>query len=297
LDLLALPAYYRRSRHYLDSGPQHFLMYVFGRFSLVRSFMVWLNSQRSSSPALTSGSTVIDTVDVDDVVLKIRKDGYCPNLNLSPEILHQLLTFSSLATCYGDGNKDFPFHYSERDVAQQLAERPFRLARYNHALSASSALMTLASDPQLVAIARKYLRTEPVLISTRMWWSLAGPADSTQRKEAGQNFHYDIDGYRGLAFFFYLTDVKPSSGPHVYVRGTHMKKALRHIVSLHKARTDEEIDKSYGPENQVLLCGPAGSGFAEDIFGFHKGADPESVDRLIVQVRFGLHDYGTGQND
>jgi hypothetical protein len=298
LDLLALPAYYRRSRRYLDSGPQHFLMYVFGRFSLVRSFMVWLNSQRSSSPALSSSPRVVDTVNVDDVVHKIREDGYCPNLNLSPEILQQLLTFSSLATCYGDGKSAFPFHYSERETAQQRADRPFRLARYNHALSASSALKALASDPQLVDIARKYLRTEPVLISARMWWSLAGsPADKTQQKEAGQNFHYDIDGYRGLAFFFYLTDVKPSAGPHVYVRGTHMKKALRHIVSLHKARTDEEIDKTYGPENQVLLCGPAGSGFAEDIFGFHKGADPEKDDRLIVQVRFGLRDYGTGQND
>jgi hypothetical protein len=273
-------------------------MYVFGRFSLVRSFMVWLNSQRSSSAAVSSSPRVVDTVNVDDVVRKIREDGYCPNLNLSPEILQQLLTFCSLATCYGDGNKDFPFHYSERQAAQERAKRSFRLARYNNALSASSALKALASDPQLVDIARKYLRTEPILVGARIWWSLAGtPADSTQQKEAGQNFHYDIDGYRGLAFFFYLTDVEPSAGPHVYVRGTHMKKALRHIASIYKSRTDEEIDKTYGPENQVLLCGPAGSGFAEDIFGFHKGADPKCVDRLIVQVRFGLRHYGIGQND
>jgi hypothetical protein len=297
LDLLALPTYYRRSRRYLDYGPQHFLMYVLGRFSLVRSFMVWVYSQRPSSPALTSSSSVVDTVEVDDVVRKIREDGFCRGLNLRQEVLQQLLTFSSLATCYGDGNKDFPFHYGERQAAQECSERPFRLARYNNALLASSALQALAADPQLLAIVRKYLGTEPVLIGARMWWSLAGPSDSQQRKEAGQNFHYDIDGYGGLAFFFYLTDVKPSSGPHVYVRGTHVKKSWKHLVALHKARTDAEIDQSYGPENQIHLCGPAGSGFAEDIFGFHKGADPESVDRLIVQVRYGLRDYGTGQNN
>jgi hypothetical protein len=272
-------------------------MYVIGRFSLVRSFMVWAYSQRSSSPVLISGSSVVDTVDVDAVVSKLFEDGYCRNVNLRRDVLQQLLTFSSLATCYGEGNKDFPFQYRERQAAEKRVERTFRLARYNHALRASSALQALASDPQLLAIARKYLRTEPVLIGARMWWSLAGPADSQQKMESGQNFHYDIDGYRGLAFFFYLTDVEPSAGPHVYVRGTHMKKALKHVVSLHKARTDEEIEQCYGPENQIHLCGPAGSGFAEDIFGFHKGADPESVDRLIVQVRFGLRDYGTGQND
>jgi hypothetical protein len=127
-----------------------------------------------------------------------------------------------------------------------------------------------------------------------MWWSLAGPADYEQKADAGQSFHYDIDGYHGLAFFFYLTDVGQAAGPHVYVRGTHIKKSWRHLFTLFKGRTDAEIDEFYGPENQVLLCGPAGSGFAEDIFGFHKGLGPESVDRLIVQLRFGLRDYGLG---
>jgi len=50
-------------------------------------------------------------------------------------------------------------------------------------------------------------------------------------------------------------------------------------------------------ERQVVCCGPAGSGFAEDIFGFHKGLHPESGDRLITQIRYELRDYGTGHND
>jgi hypothetical protein len=297
VDLLALPTYYRRSRRYLDHGSRHLVMYIFGRFRAVRSLMVWRYSQRTITPALASGTSLVTTADVDDVVRKICQDGYCPGLNLRQDVVEQLLTFSSLATCYGDGKDEFPFHYSDRHEAQRRAGRRFRLGRYNHALSASHALRGLASDAQLLAIARKYLKTEPVLIGARMWWSLAGEADIEQKKEAGQSFHYDIDGYRGIAFFFYLTDVGRAAGPHVYVRGTHLKKSWRHLVSMYKGRTDAEIDQTYGPENQVLLCGPAGSGFAEDIFGFHKGLDPESVDRLIVQVRFGLRDYGTGLDD
>jgi hypothetical protein len=66
---------------------------------------------------------------------------------------------------------------------------------------------------------------------------------------------------------------------------------------MYKGRSDAEIESSYGLERQIVSCGRAGSGFAEDIFGFHKGLHPESGDRLIVQVRYGLRDYGTGRND
>jgi hypothetical protein len=102
-------------------------------------------------------------------------------------------------------------------------------------------------------------------------------------------------GYRALTFFFYLTDVGLSNGPHVYVRGSHMEKPVRYVASLLKGRS-AEIDRSYGRERQAILCGPAGFGFAEDIFGFHKGASPENGDRLVVQLRYGLRDYGTGAN-
>jgi hypothetical protein len=297
LNLLTLPTYYRRSRRYLRFGLGHLLMYVFGRFGAVRLLMVWRYSQRTSTPVSITSSSLVTTANVDDVVHKICQDGFCTGLNLRRDVVERLLAFSSLATGYGDGHEDYPFQYRDRHEAQRRAGRQFRLCRYNHALSSSHALRALASDALLLGIARKYLRTEPVLVGARMWWSLAGPANSEQKAGAGQSFHYDIDGYRGLAFFFYLTDVGREGGPHVYVRGTHVKKSWRHLVSIYKGRTDAEIDECYGPESQVLLCGPAGSGFAEDIFGFHKGMDPESVDRLIVQVRYGLRDYGAGRDD
>jgi hypothetical protein len=137
VDLLALPTYYRRSRRYLDHGSRHLVMYIFGRFRAVRSLMVWRYSQRTSTPALASGTSLVTTADVGDVVRRICQDGYCPGLNLRQEVVEQLLTFSSLATCYGDGKDAFPFYYRDRHEAQRRAGRQFRLGRYNHALSAS----------------------------------------------------------------------------------------------------------------------------------------------------------------
>jgi hypothetical protein len=282
---------YIRCRPYLGHGLGHFLMYVFGRFGLVRSFMVWVYSRKASKTPSTYRSSLIEDVDVENAVAKIRQDGFFSGLVLRREVIEEFLKSSSQATCFGDGNVDFPFRYGAGDFAQPQVGPTFRLGKYSDGLRRLPVLRTLASDPQLLTIARRYIGTEPALIGARMWWSFAGPADSTQQVKAGQGFHYDIDGYRGLTFFFYLTNVTPSSGPHVYVRGTHVRKSWRHLVSIYKARSDKEIEQTYRPENQTILCGPPGSGFAEDIFGFHKGLHPESADRLIVQVRYGLRAY------
>jgi len=288
---------YRRSQRYLEGGPGHFFMYLLARFRVVRSIVVWIYSLRNTTALSAAGPTFVEHVDVDGAARCISEDGFFSGLRLQPDAVEELLTFSDLAPCFGDGRRDRPFLYADRANAEQQYGETFKLGRYNHALLASPLLQALSRDAQLLAIARKYLQTEPVLIGVRMWWSFVGPADKDEQMKSAQGFHYDIDGYRGLTFFFYLTNVGLSNGPHVYVRGTHVKKAWKHVVSLYKGRSDDEINQSYGLERQVVSCGPAGSGFAEDIFGFHKGLHPESGDRLIVQLRYGLRDYGTGRND
>jgi Phytanoyl-CoA dioxygenase (PhyH) len=299
MNLLALTAdSYSRSYRYLKHGPSHLFMYVMGRFSVVRSVMVRLYSIKNPAKSVAATkSELIQNVNVDEAVRSIRRDGFFPDLQLRPEIVDQLLTFSTMATCYAEGNQELPFLYADKAIVEQQSGTRFKLGRYNHALQASPLLQSLATDPQLLAIARGYLTAEPVLIGARMWWSFSGEVDTKEKKQAGQGFHYDLDGYRALAFFFYLTDVGPSNGPHVYVRGTHKKKMLKHVVSLHKGREDAEIERSYELKKQVVCCAKAGSGFAEDIFGFHKGQHPETGDRLLLQLRFGLRDYGTGKGD
>jgi hypothetical protein len=230
---------------------------------------------------------LIDDLDVDYVVARIRRDGICDGLVLRRDVIDEFLKLSSQLTCYGDGNVESSFYYG----SEASRSEAFRLGKYNSALSRVPILRALASDQQLLAIARQYLGTEPALIGARMWWSFAGPADTVQKVKAGQGFHYDIDGYRGLTFFFYLTEVTLLSGPHVYVRGTHRRKSWRHLVSLSRTRSDKEVEEKYGADHQITLCGPPGSGFAEDIFGFHKGLHPEIDDRLIVQIRYGLRAY------
>jgi hypothetical protein len=275
---------------YVRGGPGHFLMYVFGRFRVIRSTVVWAY-KRKSTTAAAPGAALVNDLDSSQAVHALAKDGYAPGLRLRPDVLEELRRFSSTVTCCGEENFRLPFYLEDKAAAEQRYGRKLKVGRFDDVLQTCPAVRGLASDPILLAIARGYLGTEPALLGARMWWSFASEADAAQQRSLGQGFHYDIDGYRALAFFFYLTDVTPASGPHICVRGSHTEKPLKALVSLHKSRSDSEIAAWYGTERQTVVCGAAGEGFAEDIFCFHKGLHPESGDRLILQLRFGLRNY------
>jgi len=43
-----------------------------------------------------------------------------------------------------------------------------------------------------------------------------------------QSLHFDMNGWRTLKFFFYLTPVSDADGPHRCIPGTHRRRPLRH---------------------------------------------------------------------
>ena len=135
-----------------------------------------------------------------------------------------------------------------------------------------------------------------MLTGTRIWWLFVVNEQAYDLNMGAYFFHYDIDDYRCLKFFFYLTDVDLSSGYHVCVRGSHKKKKLAHILSLFKLRSDREIIDYYGEKNLVPICGETGFGFAEDTFCFHKATPPTSKDRLVLQIQFNTKDYNNSND-
>lgn len=279
---------------YLRHGPGHLIMYTCGRFETVRRAAVLLN--RFRFPPLDSGtmrSRDLLPVAVEDAADSIRAAGLFSGLTLKTETLDQLLQYCRENSCYAEGERKLSFLAHNREAAERQYERRILLGRYLDCRSECPAIKRLEKDTLLRGIARAYFGSEPVLIGARMWWSFATHATPEEQNKSGQTFHYDIDGYRSIAFFFYLTDVDAEAGPHIYVRGSHRQKRLWHLFSLRKSRTDTEIEETYGRSAIETIDGKAGSGFAEDIFCFHKGLAPRERDRLVLQVRFGLRDYGT----
>jgi hypothetical protein len=276
---------------YLRIGPSHFIMYVFGRFAAIRSAVLLVHRIRAKSEANNPVATVLEDVDAERAADAVSKEGYSVGLRLRPEVLRSLRRFCATSTCYAEENSQFPFTLTGRSEAEERYQKTIRIGRIDNALQNCPELRALVSDSTIIAIARKYLGCQPVFLGSRIWWSFATEATASPDVSLGQGFHYDLDGYRAVAFFFYLTDVDPSTGPHICVRGSHRKKPWKGLVSLHRGRRDAEIEKWYGKENLVMLCGSAGFGFAEDIFCYHKGQHPERGDRLMLQLRYGIRSY------
>lgn len=270
--------------------PDWALMRAIGRFDIARSFAS-VRHRKGEAPQPAPGPTVFEGLDVAAVVADLERDGCCIGLQLPEQTFQEIWEYARRSPCYGDRNPRYGFRYDEKLTLQDRYAKSFAIATYANTQATCPAIEQLALDSTLRQIAETYLRAPPVLLGTVLWWSFAvDDVSEAERSLAAQMFHFDLDDYRFLKFFFYLTDVDAGSGPHVCVRGTHRKKALRHQLRLQR-RTDEDIESVYGVQKIVEICGPAGYGFAEDTRAFHKGSPPVTGDRLVVQVEFARNDY------
>jgi hypothetical protein len=59
-------------------------------------------------------------------------------------------------------------------------------------------------------------------------------------------------------------------------------------LSPFKSRSDRHILRKYGKDSLMVMCGPAGTGFVEDPFGFHTGTSITGAGRLILEVEYGV---------
>jgi hypothetical protein len=268
------------------------VMFTLGRFKLVSNAVVFFHR----SPIVRPGRDVASpfaSYDIDTALLNMRRDGVHAGINLDPETVTRIRKFAWSTECYWPENPVVRFLHERRGEAERRCGTSILLGRYFDIEERCEAIRAIAHDPILQYLAASYMGAPPKQIETRLWWSFVGDATSAERVKADQGFHYDLHDYRAIAFFFHLTDVDESSGPHVHVRGSHVHKPMRLLLGDTRQSSDEDMVRHYGAENLVTLCGPAGFGFATDPFGFHKGAPPQRGDRLILRVRFTITDDGS----
>lgn len=161
-------------------------------------------------------------------------------------------------------------------------------------------LAEIAGDPQILSVVARHLGTVPMILGYTAWWSFAGQAEA----QDAQLFHMDVADYAFCKLFIHLTDVDRTSGPHAFMRGTHDPQQIKErraawpdgtkafddwfFMTLRK--TDEDVVRYLGGEPDYIT-GPAGTCFLADTRGIHKGLLPESRDRLVCQVVYGVSPY------
>jgi hypothetical protein len=141
-------------------------------------------------------------------------------------------------------------------------------------------IVSLLNDPPILSIAADYIGCKPTLSSIGVRWSFPAQSNATDT----QRFHRDVDDWRFLKLFIYLTDVDEGSGPHAYVRTSHKTGfGLRA-----RAYTMDDIEQRYGIENLSRVLGPRGTTFLADTQGVHCGSVPVDRPRLIFQAQYSL---------
>jgi len=151
----------------------------------------------------------------------------------------------------------------------------------------------LYNDPVILKIVGQYLGSNLFqLRQLSMWWSF--PVHNqylSTANDSAQNFHFDLDSTKWLKLFVYLTDVVPESGPHTFVRGSHIpgEKPTSLLRKGYQRISDQDIFANYGRDRIQEICGPSGTVFLGDTNCFHKGSPPRTGNRLVLQAEYALN--------
>jgi hypothetical protein len=283
-------------KKYFKHGLKWQFMYVFGRYQFIR----WLAHMSQPAAPIYSydeAQSVFADLNVTHALQLIQRDGIFLGARIPSPLVAEIVEFATNNICYGDGHLDRGFHYGQRQSYQAAVGQTFALGRFFNTAALVPAIAQIAADPKLQKIAAQYLGTTPLNTENRLWWSFADDIEDSDRYRFGQTFHYDIDDYGCLRFFFYLTDVDGSAGPHIAIRGSHRKKKFSYVLPFSKRRAEADLLRYYGKDAVTTICGPAGFGFAEDPFCFHKGQAPHRRDRLILQIQYTMTDFGAAGDD
>jgi hypothetical protein len=287
----------------LRTQPRYTLMRAAARFSTVRAVVagartaLQYDATRRYLAACEAAmdSSLFPGLDRSAFVRRLRDDGIAFGLSLPAEMVREIRDYAERTPSFADRLEDRGILPGAREHAEQRLGKPILLAQYFNTRAECPAIDRLARDPALRWIAADYLRSLPTFFGTNLWWTYPVDARPEDRDLHAHLFHRDVDDFRFFKFFFYLTDVQEGEGAHVLVRGSHRRPpATRGPGDRWNIRryTDDEVATTYDDADVLEITGPAGTGFAENTLCVHKGRTPVNSARLLLQLQYGLFDYG-----
>ena len=244
-----------------------------------------INVQHSSAWQLASASPsrFVDSSEVDQAVAGLKRDGFYVFSHVAdPEIVSAIRGYAEKAPCSARGADSAPSIYPRSSP---------QVGRYDfdeETALGSPEVQEFVTDPLMALISQKYLGQPVLMDEVAFWWTTSKKAEDANLN--AQLFHQDRDRLSFLKFFIYLTDVKPDTGPHVYIRGSHanIPWSLRG-----DGRKSDEAVKAAGLWNNVQeITAPAGTLMAVDSIGLHKGKTPISSDRLALENEYATSLFG-----
>lgn len=228
--------------------------------------------------------------DISKIVSDIRSDGACKSPKLPKKYLDYFVNFTKENPCFIDRDPGKGFFIKNLDYVKELLGKEVVLAQYFN-VNEDAMAKELSEDPFIQSVACKYLKSTPKLMSVNMWWTFPSNPTEEEKSKHAHVFHYDLDDVKFVKFFYYLTDVDETSGPHVYVKSSNEVIKYKNSFVKSKRFADEEIESLYGIENIVTVTGEKGTGLIEDTITLHKGITPKLKPRLMLQLEYAINRY------
>lgn len=167
-------------------------------------------------------------------------------------------------------------------------------------------VLDLILNPMLQAAAQSYLNVTPTLYAVNAFWSLPNRSNPVYNTQTG---HRDLEMLRTFSVFIFLTpQMHTEDGAHVYVPGSHHPQRFKEQFIARGANpTDQDVDAFFQVDGadwtiydglddsyKAFFTGPAGTGFVTDPYGLHVGMQPISEPRLVLWLRWGVHEMWEG---
>jgi len=233
--------------------------------------------------ATESPSRFVDPAEVDQAVAGVSRDGfYVFSQVVDQSVVAAIRGYAEVTPCVARGAGTLAGVYPRTDP---------QVGRYDfdeEAALGSPEVQEFVTDPFMALIAQKYLGQPVLMDEVAFLWTTTKKAEDANLN--AQLFHQDRDRLSFLKFFIYLTDVKPDTGPHVYIRGSHasIPWSLRG-----DGRKSDEAVRAAGLWSEVQeITAPAGTLMAVDTMGLHKGKTPISSDRLALENEYATSLFG-----
>jgi hypothetical protein len=231
--------------------------------------------------------------EIKEIANIIERDGfYIFEQKLPNELIQKLYHFASHQKCYPrplDENvnkQPQPTIYDRNNLLSSVYDIPME------ACIANTDISSLIKDHSILAVSQEYLKTSPKADVVAFWWST--PFSNKPQVNSAQLFHFDMDRFKWLKFFIFLTDVTLENGPHVFIKHSHQTgKIPKQILKEGYSRIpDEEVFKHYPMEDVLTFTIPAGTIVAEDTRGLHKGTNLLKGERLVLELQMSNSLFG-----
>ena len=129
-------------------------------------------------------------------------------------------------------------------------------------------------------VVQDYLGGKAFLKRAHVYHSLPTPDAGVHQ----YGWHYDIDDYKFVKLFVYLSDVDETCGPHQIFDSSAPSRWFR---LWNRRVSHEKLINRFGAEAVTTMLGRRGTTFFEDTFLYHRGTNPLRK-RCILQYEFGV---------